>query len=120
MTASNVAFQKRLRRLARQHKALSQGYETRIRGDGLLIVTPKRRTPRVPATAIATFLALFFLLKAVLVAQIGAADYAERVYLLQVGTLIERLGAVVMGIDPVTAFIADIIAPLLPGQDAGA
>lgn len=114
MITANVAFRKRLRRLERQHTALSRGYETHIRSDGLLIVKPKRQIPHVSSAAIFTFLALFMLLKAVLLAQVGHDDYANRVALLQVGTPVERVGAVVMSIDPVTSYLAGIIKPILP------
>jgi hypothetical protein len=114
MTTERTAFRKRLRRLVRQHEALSHGYETRIRRDGLLIVTPKRQSRGVSLTAIVTFLGLFLVLKAVLVAQIGLQGYEDRVFLLQSGTVVERIGAMIMQVDPVTAYLADIIRPLLP------
>ena len=113
MTTGQTAFRKRLRQLVRRHEALSHGYETRIRRDGLLIVTPKRQSRGVSLTAIVTFLGLFLLMKAVLVAQIGLQGYEDRVFLLQSGTPAERIGALIMQADPVTRYLAEIIRPLL-------
>ena len=114
MTTERTAFRKRLRRLVRRHEALSHGYETRIRGDGLLIVTPKRQSRGVSLTAIVTFVGLFLVMKAVLVAQIGLQGYEDRVLMLQSGTFAERIGAMIMQVDPVTAYLADLIRSLLP------
>ena len=114
MTTGQTAFRKRLRQLVRRHEALSHGYETRIRRDGLLIVTPKRQSRGVTLTAIVTVGGLFLVMKAVLVAQIGLQGYEDRVFLLQSGTPAERIGALIMQADPVTRYLAEIIRPLLP------
>ncbi len=113
MTNHQLQFEKRLSLLARKHKAMSRGYVTHMRPDGLIIARPKRRASRVSRKAVILFLLAFFGFKAFLVANLGPQTYDDRVARLQAGTIVEKGGAFVMQADPLTIYLAQQIGPIL-------
>lgn len=109
-------FANRLHTLGRKHKSMTKGYTTKVGKDGLLVVTPKksrsiRRSLSLQALAVAII--GFFAFKAFMLAAIGPITYNERLDKLRSGTVIEQGGAWVMGIDPVTQFMAQMAGPVL-------
>ncbi|TNF59472.1 MAG: hypothetical protein EP307_10375 [Rhodobacteraceae bacterium] len=113
MEPERAQFAKRLRRLARKHDAMSRGYETRIRPDGLLIVRPRRRSSGISLKSVIIFLAAFILFKGLVLAEVGQGTYENRLVAMQSGTWVEQAGAVVMQIDPATRYVAGFLAPFL-------
>ncbi len=113
MTDSHYDFDRRLRRLDRKQRAMTRGYTTRIRPDGLIVVQPRRSGPRIRLRAILFFLVAFLAFKGFMIATIGPASYEQRVLTLAEGTGVEKAGAWVMQIDPASQYIADQIGPIL-------
>ncbi len=110
---SHVQFDQRLRRLSRKHRAMSRGYTTRMRPDGLIETKPRRSRPGISAKSVILFLGAFFLFKGFLIASIGAEGYDERVARLAAGTLPEQAGGFVMQADPLAEMISLKIGPVL-------
>lgn len=75
----------------------------------------RRRTQRRPMLRLAMLvLTVLVVFKGFLLATQGSADYLLRLQALQGGGFGERLGAFVMGLDPLTLAFAEWLAPLLP------
>ncbi|WP_261385609.1 hypothetical protein [Tateyamaria omphalii] len=93
---------------------MSNGYTTKMRGDGLIVVKPKRRMRRgFPLKGLLALVAGFFVFKALMFASLGDITYNERVAKLQQGAQLEQLGSKLMQADPATQFIAGFIDPFV-------
>ena len=114
MIQATVTFDKRLKQILRRHSRMSNGTVSSVNEQGLIVARPKLYKPSFPLSSHFTVLAISFLLKGFLLADVGEVAYAERIFELQTGSLIEQMGAVVMRIDPLTTFVANSIAPILP------
>ncbi|NRB03678.1 MAG: hypothetical protein HRU30_10495 [Rhodobacteraceae bacterium] len=118
MTEGHVDFYKRLSGLRSKHDAMTAGMETRMRADGLLIVTPKRgyRPPRRGSVwnKIILFLAGAMIFKIFVLYSVGEPTYQDRVNKLAEGTQIEQAGAWLTQIDPVTRAGVDFLIEYLP------
>lgn len=106
------SFAKRSRRIVRNNRAIARRSELRIGDDGLLVMRPKRRLAALPLRGLLIIAAVLFIGKALMLAQTGAVDYERRVQLLAQGSPVEQAGAFVMQADPVSAALADKLAPL--------
>ena len=106
-------FEDRLRRLLRKHRAMSRGYTTRMRADGLIVAKPRRAAPPISGRSILIFLVAFVLFKGFLIANLGNETYDARVARLELGNLTEQAGAFAMQSDPLAELIARKVAPLL-------
>ena len=113
MVHDQMHFDERLRRLERKHRAMSRGYTTRMLPDGLIIAKPKRTQVRISGRSILLFVLAFIAFKGFLVPNLGVMGYEERLDRLNNGTLVEKAGAFVMQIDPLTQFAAEQIGPIL-------
>ncbi len=109
---TQVSFQQRLGTLERQHKAMSHGYKSQMRSDGLIVMKPKRVRRGFPLRALLLIVLGFFAFKSFMFASLGDITYNERVAKLGNGTGIEQAGAWAMQSDPVTVFLAGFIKPL--------
>jgi hypothetical protein len=106
-------FNNRLNNIGRKHKAMTRGYVTQMRSDGLIVVKPRQRGIDFPVKGVVLLLLGFFFFKAFLLAAIGPDTYGERIDKLQDGTFIEQGGAWVMQVEPVTQVIADYLGPIM-------
>lgn len=108
-------FDKRQREVTARHRRLAQGYVTKMNRNGTIEHMPIRRFPVAGFALRLAGLAIlgFFAFKAVLLAGLGAEEYALRIGHLTQGTLVERVGAWLMGADPVTTALASFILPYL-------
>ena len=106
-------FEKRLSRIDRIHDAggafeangaLGRSYFDSMR--------PKARRS-LPLRGIALLLAGALMLKAVMLAQIGATEYAARVDLMAQGNLAEKTAGWVMSADAPTRYIAGVIGSVI-------
>lgn len=113
MVSEHEQFEARLKRLMRKHRAMANGYTTRMRPDGLIVAKPRRAGPKISGRSILIFLAAFFLFKGFLLAHLGPNVYGDRIGLLESGTVIEQAGGWVMQVEPVTEFLAGKITPIL-------
>jgi hypothetical protein len=113
MSAAEVQFSKRLRRIVRRHDKMRNGVIHRMTRDGLIVAHPRRHLPRFPLQGVMIVVAAGILFKSFLLLNMGEITYGERVASLQSGSLIEQGGAWVMQIDPATNWIADQMKPYL-------
>ena len=111
--AKQMQFGYRLKRIDKAHRKLAHGYVTSINHDGLIIARPARRSSGVPLRGLFLCLLVLLTFKGFVYAQIGGAAYADRVGLLENGTIVEQLGAYVMFADPATLWIAQQISLFL-------
>ena len=107
-------FYARLKRIERIHRqgggfeaegTLGQSFYTRL----------QRRSRRSVLRPVVVMLASVIGTKAVLMASLGTEDYAARLVNLEQGTTVERAGAFLMGMDPITLQLAGWLAPLFGG-----
>ena len=116
MVETKEHFSKRLQNLGRKHAKLSRGYTVRVGKDGLLVATPKRRQllPGTGALKLVMLMLIGFLsFKSLAVAAYGPVTYNERLASLESGTVIERVGAKALRIDPVTEAVAETVGPMI-------
>ncbi|MEP4247256.1 hypothetical protein [Tateyamaria sp.] len=107
-------FNKRVSALGRKHEAMTYGYKSSMRHDGLIVVKPKRRVFwGYPFKMLLALFVGFFVFKGLMLASLGDITYNERVAKLHQGSAVERGGAWVMQIDPATKFLSGFIAPYI-------
>jgi hypothetical protein len=113
MGENHIQFEQRLRKLDRKHAALARGFVAQVRPDGLVVIRPKRMRASFPLRPVLLFIAAFFLFKGLLLAQLGAITYDERVAKLRNGTVVEQAGALLMQKDPATEFAASYLVKVI-------
>jgi hypothetical protein len=106
-------FEARNKRLLRKHTNMAGGYRTKVRSDGLIVVQPKRMSSPISGRSLMIFLGAFFVFKAFLIADLGAAAYDERVAQLWAGNAVEQIGSYLMWADPFSSFIASEVGPYI-------
>ena len=106
MTGKQLEFDQRVHRLNKKHAKLSKGYRATMRKDGLVVMKPQRVKSAVPAKLFLICLAGLFAFKIFLLSSLGASAYQYRLDSLTQGTSVEKAGAWVMQIDPVSEFVA--------------
>jgi hypothetical protein len=111
--AKQIQFGQRLRRIDRHHRKLARGYVTSVNHDGLIVARPRRQTSLFPLRGLFLCLLTLLAFKGFLFAQLGPTAYAERVAMLQSGTVVEKMGAYAMKADPVTLWISGQIRPFI-------
>ena len=107
-------FDERLNAIGLKHAAMARGYTTEIRSDGLTIVKPyvRRRGFSIPFAGIAMLLAGILFFKAFILSAVWPDFYDECVAKLGEGTFVEKGGAWVMQVEPVTEHFATVINPI--------
>ncbi len=106
MIGKQLEFDQRVTRLNKKHAKLSRGYRATMRKDGLVVMKPQRVKSAVPAKVLLMCICGLFVFKTFLLMSLGASAYEFRVESLDQGTSVERAGAWVMQIDPVSEFLA--------------
>ncbi|WP_417719463.1 hypothetical protein [Salipiger sp.] len=96
-----------------KHRKLAQGYTTRMNRNGTLEHTPIRRIPFLTPRGLLLTLVGFVVFKAIVLANLGPEEYAVRISHLANGTIAEKVGAWMMGLDPATAFLVQYLQPVL-------
>ncbi|MES0825951.1 hypothetical protein [Ruegeria sp. SCP11] len=109
MTGKQLEFDQRVHRLNKKHAKLSRGYRATMRKDGLVVMKPQRVKSAVPAKLLLICLVGIFAFKTFLLSSLGASAYQYRVESLAQGTSVEKAGAWVMQIDPVSEYLASQI-----------
>ncbi|WP_206537783.1 hypothetical protein [Sulfitobacter noctilucicola] len=101
--------------LGKKHSSMTHGYSTKVGKDGLIVAKPRRRRVRgVSAVRLLLLVAVgFFGFKAFTLAAVGPITYNERVAKLESGTIIEKVGAKALKIDPVTEAVVGSISPVV-------
>lgn len=112
--ANQRDFEVRMNKINRRHKRLSRGYVMSVNHDGLVIAQPKPRQGFIPWRGILFVLVGMLAVKSIMLAQVGTDNYQARVDSLAAGNQFEKVGAYVLHADPVTQWIAEQIAPIMP------
>ncbi|EBA18503.1 hypothetical protein RSK20926_12309 [Roseobacter sp. SK209-2-6] len=113
MSVQHQEFRGRVSKLQGKHRAMASGYSARVQKDGLIVVEPRRIRSRFSGRFVVLFLVAFLGFKAFLMAALGLDSYEERVARLATGTGVERAGAFVMQVDPISRWGAEKIGPIL-------
>ena len=114
MAQAKVPFDKRLKRIVRNHDRMAQGYVKVVTADGLIVARPRVYKPRFPLKGLAVLLFAGFLFKGFVFASLGQGTYADRVASLENGSVMEQAGAWVMQPDIATIYIAEMLSKILP------
>tara|TARA_R110002049_G_scaffold23781_5_gene84601 strand:+ start:53781 stop:54125 length:345 start_codon:yes stop_codon:yes gene_type:complete len=113
MVETHAHFVKRLNLLGRKHQQMTHGYVTKVGRDGLITVTPKRQSRSFPVKGLLLIVLGFFAFKAFTLSAVGPVTYNERLSELGRGTVVEKVGAKALAIDPVTQSMANAVGPVL-------
>jgi len=111
--AKQLQFGQRLRRIDKQHRKLARGYVATMNHDGLVVARPRKQSSGFPLRGLFLCLVILLTFKGFLYAQLGPTAYADRVTLLENGTIVEKIGAYAMKADPVTLWISARIEPFI-------
>ncbi|WP_373355799.1 hypothetical protein [Pseudoroseicyclus sp. CXY001] len=95
-----------MKRITRTHARLAGGARLTMDRSGLVTARPKVRMPVFPLRIVLHLVLGALLLKAALLAAMGAGAYDETLQALSSGSMPERVGAVIMTVDPVTEILA--------------
>ncbi|WP_336509461.1 hypothetical protein [Ruegeria lacuscaerulensis] len=114
MTGKQLEFDQRVHRLNKKHAKLSRGYRATMRKDGLVVMKPQRVKSAVPAKVLLMCLCGLFVFKTFLLTSLGPPAYQYRVDSLAQGTSVEKAGAWMMQIDPVSEFLAAQLTTYIP------
>ncbi|MCW1952383.1 MAG: hypothetical protein KIH44_013565 [Octadecabacter sp.] len=99
----DASLDKRLNKVVRNHERMKRnGVVHRVGKDGLIRSRPRLVRPYFPLKGALLIAVLFFAFKALLFAQLGEGNYAQKVEQLRAGTMIEKAGAVLMQPEPLT------------------
>jgi len=112
--ASQIQFEKRVRRIRKSHARLARGYVTSINHDGLIIARPRRAGFVFPFRGLFFACLVLLAFKGFVMASLGAETYEDRVSRLAAGNAVERAGAFVMAADPITNWVSAQFAKLTP------
>ncbi len=113
MTGKQLEFDRRISRLNKKHAKLSRGYRATMRKDGLVVMRPQRVQSAVPAKVLLLCLVGLFAFKTFLLTSLGSSAYQYRVDSLAQGTSVEKAGAWVMQIDPLSEHISAQLSKFL-------
>ena len=109
MGLTQVHFEKRLRRIVKNHQRMANGVTYRVDQTGLIQATPRIYNPKFPLRGLILLIGTAFLFKGYIFATLGQATYTDRVAGLQGGSLIEQAGAWIMQADPATLAVAEVL-----------
>lgn len=113
MSDATRHFNARLRRIDTHRARLKHGYIGKVRPDGLIVFTPRRRRRAIPWRGLLYLVLGFVFFKAVVLAHLGAVTFEARVAQLADGHAFEQAGAAIMQPDPLTRWMAGYLAPVL-------
>ena len=103
-------FDRRANAVRKNHARLARGYVTKINKNGLIEHQPVRIRAAGKSLRWAVCLVIGLLaFKGVVLSDLGAEIYAGHLNDLSQGTAVERIGSVLMSVDPVTQLISDTI-----------
>lgn len=109
MASVHAQFEKRLRKIVRNHQRMANGVTHTMRKDGLIVAKPRIYNPRFPLKGMVLLILTAFLFKGYIYAALGPADYDSRVSALAEGTMIEQAGAWIMHADIATVYIGTFL-----------
>ncbi len=101
-------FMRRQQAIRKKHRRMAEGYVTRVNKTGVIEHRPKRKFGSVTLMPFIILALVFLAFKIVLIGQLGEETYLAHVDNLAAGSVVERVGAKAMQIDPVTVMIMDL------------
>lgn len=113
MSGGHKSFDERVQLLERARSRAPRGRIQVAGPDGLVFAKKRRATPAVSVRGAFYMVFGFILFKSIAMAQFGPGGYDQRVDDLKQGTMIEKVGAVLMQPDRISAGLAVQIAPFL-------
>lgn len=112
MSVAQVPFQKRLRRIVRDHQRMSHGATHVMRADGLIVARPRVYNPKFPLRGLVMLIGAALVFKGFILASLGTATYGDRVAQLAQGSIVEKAGAWIMQPDVATVAVAQFLNAL--------
>ena len=112
MALAQAQFQKRLRRIVKNHQRMANGVVHRVNEQGLIEARPKLYNPRFPLRGLILLVGTAFLFKGYIFATLGETTYNERVTELATGSLIEQAGAWIMQADTATLAVSEVLGSI--------
>lgn len=112
MALATVTFEKRLRRIVKNHQRMANGVTHKVDANGLIVARPRIYNPKFPLRGLILLIGTAFLFKGYVLASLGDTTYTERLAGLANGTLLEQAGAWIMQPDTVTQTIAQVLTGL--------
>ncbi|MEW9919257.1 hypothetical protein AB2B41_06560 [Marimonas sp. MJW-29] len=116
MVETHDHFIQRLNAHGNKRAKIAKGYRTRIDSNGLLVAEP-RRSHFLPSAGVLKLVMVmligFLSFKSLVLAAYGPVTYNERLAKLENGTMIEKIGAKALKIDPVTEAVANSVGPVM-------
>ena len=109
MSLSGVSFDKRLRKVVRNHQRMNSGAVHAVRSDGLIVARPRVYNPKFPLKGLLLLIGAAVLFKAYIYASLGAVTFDDRVAQLAEGSAIEKVGAWIMQADTVTVALGQFL-----------
>lgn len=89
----------------------------KVREDGLVVDVVKRRRPKlIPVKSIVTAALIFVILKGFVFAQLGEAEYIDRIDTLQKGHAVQVVAAFLLDADPATRVMAEGLNKVFRGN----
>ncbi len=113
MESALRSFERRQRAVTQKHRKLAQGYITKVNRNGVIEHKPVRKLKTPPLGGLLIALTGFLAFKGVMLANLGTANYAQHVEVLAEGSIADKLGAWVLGVDPVTLWLGVHLQSLL-------
>ncbi len=108
MSLTTMPFDRRLKRIVRQHRRMANGAVHSVNSSGLIVARPRLYNPRFPLKGLLLLVVAGFAFKGYLHATLGGGVYDARVAELSAGSSVEKAGAWVMQPDPATMVISGV------------
>ena len=99
MSLTSMPFDRRLKRIVRNHQRMSHGVVHSVNSNGLIVARPRIYNPKFPLKGLLLLVIAGFLFKGLVFANLGAGQYDAHVTELQAGTIVEKAGAWIMQVD---------------------
>ena len=103
------SFENRQKAVRRKHTRMAKGYVTKLRQDGLFVQTTDKKIGSYLLRMVMGLIMAVFAFKSFVLYWIGTVGYQGHVDALADGTVVERAGAAVMQIDPISSAIATFL-----------
>lgn len=113
MSANVQKFDKRLSRIVRKHRSMSEGYDFRLERNGLITIKPKRAKGTAPLTVLFSVLLIGLLFKAVVLAHLGPDKYAAKLEPMKNGTIVEQAAAWIMEPGIMTQYVSRAVVDII-------
>lgn len=107
MSLASMPFDRRLKRIVRNHRRMSHGVVHSVNSNGLIVARPRLYNPKFPLKGLLLAVVAMFAFKGFLYASLGAETFDLRVAELAAGSSVEKVGAWVMQADVGTTTIAE-------------